>query len=89
MGKVLYVVIPCYNEQEVLSETAGRLYEKLKGLVQKGRIAAESRILFVNDGSKDATWPMICSLAASNPVYGGVNLSRNRGHQNADRKSVV
>lgn len=83
MGKVLYVVIPCYNEQEVLPETAGRLYEKLKGLVQKGRIAAESRILFVNDGSKDATWPMICSLAASNPVYGGVNLSRNRGHQNA------
>lgn len=83
MEKVLYVVIPCYNEQEVLPETSNRLREKIRELVRAGKISAMSRILFVNDGSKDATWPMICSLAASDPVYGGVNLSRNRGHQNA------
>lgn len=83
MEKVLYVVIPCYNEQEVLPETSNRLREKIRELVRAGKISSASRILFVNDGSKDATWPMICSLAASDPVYGGVNLSRNRGHQNA------
>lgn len=83
MGNVLYVVVPCYNEQEVLPETAGRLLEKLKNLMAENKIDRRSRILFVNDGSKDATWSMIQSFAAANPVYAGVNLSRNRGHQNA------
>ncbi len=83
MGNVLYLVIPCYNEQEVLPETARRLKEKLVQLREAGRIGRESRILFVNDGSKDGTWPLIMSLCAADKVYAGVNLSRNRGHQNA------
>lgn len=83
MGKVLYIVVPCYNEQEVLPETAKRLRKKLEALVEQRKIDAKSRILFVNDGSKDATWLSIEDLYRENPVYAGVNLSRNRGHQNA------
>lgn len=82
MGNVLYIVVPCYNEQEVLPETAKRLRTKLEVLVEQRKIDAESRILFVNDGSKDATWLSIEELYRENPVYAGVNLSRNRGHQN-------
>lgn len=82
-GKVLYLVVPCYNEQEVLPETARRLLEKLESLTKRGLIAKESRILFVNDGSKDRTWELIEELHEQNPVYQGVKLSRNRGHQNA------
>lgn len=82
-GKVLYLVVPCYNEQEVLPETARRLLEKLESLTKRGLIAPESRILFVNDGSKDRTWELIEELHEQNPVYQGVKLSRNRGHQNA------
>ena len=80
----LYIVVPCYKEQEVLPETSRRLKEKLKSLIEKGKIGAGSRILFVNDGSKDETWPIISRLHEREPdVFSGVNLSRNRGHQNA------
>lgn len=83
MGKVLYIVVPCYNEQEVLPETAERLKNKIGRLREAGQIDAGSRILFVNDGSGDGTWALIQSLCAADAVYAGVNLSRNRGHQNA------
>lgn len=83
MGNVLYIVVPCYNEQEVLEETSKRLSEKLETLKGEAKIDAGSRILFVNDGSKDATWLMIQELCEKNPIFAGVNLSRNRGHQNA------
>lgn len=81
--KILYIVVPCYNEEEVLPETASRLHQKLMGFIEQGRVGAGSRILFVNDGSKDATWQMICGLHEENPIFAGVSLSRNRGHQNA------
>ena len=81
--KTLYVVVPCYKEEAVLPETAKRLREKLHALIDQGRIAKNSRILFVNDGSKDRTWEIIANLHAQDPIYSGVNLSRNRGHQNA------
>ena len=83
MRNKLYMVIPCYNEQEVLPETSKRLKEKLSTLVKAGKIDPESRIVFVNDGSKDRTWEIIRRLHEEDPVFGGVNLSRNRGHQNA------
>ena len=83
MDNKLYLVIPCYNEQEVLPETAGRLKEKLQSLIEKEKIAAGSRIVFVNDGSGDRTWEIIKELHEANPIYSGINLSRNRGHQNA------
>lgn len=82
-GTVLYIVVPCYNEEEVLPETAKRLKEKLNSLAGKGKIAPQSRVLFVNDGSKDRTWELIEELHRSDPVFSGVDLSRNRGHQNA------
>lgn len=83
MGNILYIVIPCYNEQEVLPETARRLRDKVQALAEQKKIDKKSRILFVNDGSKDATWLLICDLCRQDVVYAGVNLSRNRGHQNA------
>ena len=83
MRNKLDMVIPCYNEQEVLPETSKRLKEKLSTLVKAGKIDPESRIIFVNDGSKDRTWEIIRRLHEEDPVFGGVNLSRNRGHQNA------
>lgn len=83
MRNKLYMVIPCYNEQEVLPETSKLLKEKLSTLVKAGKIDPESRIIFVNDGSKDRTWEIIRRLHEEDPVFGGVNLSRNRGHQNA------
>lgn len=83
MSHILYIVVPCYNEQEVLPETSKRLFDKVKTLREQQKIDEKSRVLFVNDGSKDATWPIIRDLCESNPVYAGVNLSRNRGHQNA------
>ena len=83
MDNKLYLVIPCYNEQEVLPETAGRLKEKLQSLIEKEKIAAGSRIVFVNDGSGDRTWEIIKELHEADPIYSGINLSRNRGHQNA------
>ncbi|MDE6816146.1 MAG: glycosyltransferase family 2 protein, partial [Lachnospiraceae bacterium] len=82
-NKKLYLVIPCYNEEEVLPETAMRLKEKLTELERKQKIDEGSRILFVNDGSRDRTWEIIRTLHEEDPCFGGINLSRNRGHQNA------
>jgi glycosyltransferase involved in cell wall biosynthesis len=79
----LYLVIPCYNEEAVLGETARRLRGKYAALIEAGRISADSRIVFVDDGSKDKTWEMIRTLHESDPVFRGICLSRNRGHQNA------
>lgn len=81
--EVLYLVIPCYNEEEVLPETTRRLTAKLEGLIQQGQIDPRSKIVYVNDGSKDGTWPLIARLHQENPLVNGINLSRNRGHQNA------
>ncbi|MBR0102012.1 MAG: glycosyltransferase family 2 protein [Selenomonadaceae bacterium] len=83
MSKILYVVIPCYNEQDVLHETAKRLREKFLSLIDAGKISTQSRIVFVNDGSKDSTWKIIRELHATDKIFSGINLSRNRGHQNA------
>ena len=83
MNPVLYLVIPCYNEQEVLPITAPMFLGKLNSLIAAGKISDESRVLFVNDGSKDATWDIICNLARSDAHYIGISQSRNRGHQNA------
>lgn len=80
---VLYIVIPCYNEQEVLPVTSGMFLEKINSLIEKGRVAPESRVVFVNDGSKDNTWNLIQELAKSDEHFEGICLSRNRGHQNA------
>lgn len=79
----LYVVVPCYREEAVLPETAKRLGAKLRGLIAEGKISDRSRALFVNDGSKDRTWEIIQALHAEDHLFSGVNLSRNRGHQNA------
>jgi len=83
MTPVLYIVIPCYNEQEVLPITAPQFLAKIRQLTEAGKIAEESRVLFVNDGSKDRTWEIIRELAASDEHYLGISQSRNRGHQNA------
>ena len=80
---VLYIVIPCYNEEEVLPKTAPMFLRKLSDLTQKGRIREESRVLFVDDGSKDGTWQVICGLAKQDRHFLGMSLSRNRGHQHA------
>ena len=79
----LFIVIPCYNEQAVLPITAPMFLEKLRGLTAAGKIREDSRVLFVNDGSKDDTWRIICGLAKQDPHYLGISQSRNRGHQNA------
>lgn len=79
----LWLVIPCYNEEEVLPETSRRLEAIISALVNNGKIAPESRICFVNDGSKDKTWDIISRLYNENPIFAGLNLARNRGHQNA------
>lgn len=79
----LYVVIPCYNEQEVLMETSKRLEDKLNVLIKNKRINSKSKIVFVNDGSTDSTWDLIKSLYNENNLFEGINLSRNCGHQNA------
>ena len=83
MSPVLYIVIPCYNEEAVLPLTSGMFLKKIKDLAAAGKISDKSRILFVNDGSKDKTWDIIRSLAEADEHYRGVCLSRNRGHQNA------
>lgn len=79
----LYLVIPCYNEQEVLPETSKRLFFKISGLIEKNEISPDSRIVFVDDGSKDETWSMIENLHKQNTLFQGIKLSRNKGHQNA------
>lgn len=82
-NNTLYVVVPCYREEAVLPETAKRLKKKLSDLMERGKISGRSRILFVNDGSRDRTWEIISELHAQDKLFSGVNLSRNRGHQNA------
>lgn len=83
MNNILYIVVPCYNEEEVLPETSKRLRAKLEQLISAGKIDPDSRVLFVNDGSKDRTWEIIAQLHEQSPLFCGVDLTRNRGHQNA------
>lgn len=83
MEEILYLVVPCYNEEEVLIETSKRLLGKINKMINEEKISKKSKILFVNDGSKDKTWDMIEELYNKNSIFSGVNLSRNRGHQNA------
>ena len=83
MEDILYIVVPCYNEEEVLPETSRRLREKLEAMMAAGTVSRDSRILFVNDGSKDRTWEVIEELHQTCPLFSGVDLTRNRGHQNA------
>ena len=83
MSDRLYIVVPCYNEEQVLPATAERLKEKMSALIGAGTIAKDSRVLFVDDGSKDGTWKIIAGLNADDGLFEGVKLSRNRGHQSA------
>lgn len=83
MKPILYIVVPCYNEEKVLPITCEIFLEKIESLVKKEKIDDKSRILFVNDGSKDQTWNIICELAKKDEHYIGISQSRNRGHQNA------
>ena len=83
MKPTLYIVVPCYNEEEVLPITAPMFLGKLEELAKSGKISDESRVLFVDDGSKDKTWEIINSFAENDVHFKGVSLSRNRGHQNA------
>ena len=83
MSSILYVVIPCYNEEAVLPETSKRMKEKMTSLIERNMISKKSRVVFVNDGSKDETWEIICRLHEEDALFSGINLSRNRGHQNA------
>lgn len=80
---ILYLVIPCYNEEAVLPETSRQLSEKMSSLMRSGKISPESRIVFVNDGSKDRTWEIISGLHEKDKIFQGVKLSCNKGHQNA------
>lgn len=80
---ILYVVVPCYNEEEVLPETSKRLSAQLVSMYEHGEISEHSRVLFVDDGSGDRTWELICSLHENDKTFSGIRLSRNRGHQNA------
>ena len=80
---ILYIIIPCYNEEQVLPITCSMFLNKLNALISAGKIDPQSRIMFVNDGSKDNTWNIICQLAKQGEHYIGISQSRNRGHQNA------
>ena len=83
MSKILYLVIPCYNEEEVLPITKKELKGKMESLIKEKKISKESRVMFVNDGSKDKTWELIEQFHKEDPLFVGVKLSRNKGHQNA------
>ena len=83
MKPVLYIVIPCYNEEKVLPVASGMFLEKLKSLISEAVISDDSRIMFVNDGSRDSTWDIITKLSEEEKYFTGISLSRNRGHQNA------
>lgn len=83
MNDILYIVIPCYNEQEVLEETTRRLIAKIEDMITDNRVSENSKIMYVDDGSSDSTWNIICNLYDSNKYVTGVKLSRNKGHQNA------
>ena len=80
---VIWLVIPCYNEKEVLPETSKQLRDIMHGLINKGKISENSKIAFVNDGSKDTTWNIITQLHNEDSIFTGINLAHNRGHQNA------
>lgn len=80
---ILYMVIPCYNEEEVLPVTCEIFLNKIKNLISAGKISDDSKVMFVNDGSKDSTWEIIKKLALQDKHYIGISQSRNRGHQNA------
>ena len=83
MADILHIVVPCYNEEEVLPETSRRLKEKLESLMAADKISPDSRVLFVNDGSNDRTWEIISQLHEQCSLFSGADLTRNRGHQNA------
>lgn len=83
MKPILFIIIPCYNEETVLPITSPLFLEKLNKLISEEKISSESRILFVNDGSKDNTWNIILELSETDVHYAGISQSRNRGHQNA------
>jgi len=83
MSNSLYIVVPCYNEEETLMSSAEQLDKKLTALIAAGQVSAESRIVFVDDGSKDSTWQIISDLHKKNSVFIGLRLANNRGHQNA------
>ena len=83
MSKILYVVIPCYNEEEVLPLTKKALKTKMETLIKEKKISKDSKVMFVNDGSKDKTWDLIEAYHYEDPLFVGVKLSRNKGHQNA------
>lgn len=83
MNSILYVVIPCYNEEEVLAETTKQLKAKMEKLIKDKKISPKSKVMYVNDGSKDKTWSIIKDINKKEPLFTGVTLSRNRGHQNA------
>lgn len=82
-GTILYIVVPCYNEEEMLHITSEKLGEKLRTLKNAGKISDDSRVVYVDDGSKDNTWNIIEEMHDNNKVFNGVKLSRNEGHQNA------
>ena len=82
-NNILYLVIPCYNEEEVIEETTKRLNDKLNKLISLKKISKKSKVMYVNDGSKDKTWELIEKINKENKLFTGICLSRNRGHQNA------
>ena len=79
----LYIAVPCYNEEEVLPDSSGKLCAKMQKMISEGKITKDSRIVFIDDGSKDKTWEIIKNLHSENEIFQGIKLSRNRGHQNA------
>ena len=83
MKNILYIVIPCYNEEEVIEETTRRLKEKLQSLIKKNVISEKSKVMYVNDGSRDKTWEIIKNINDNESLFTGITLSRNKGHQNA------
>ncbi len=79
----LYIAVPCYNEEEVLPDSSEKLLNKMNELIAEGKITSDSRVVFIDDGSKDKTWEIISRLHSENEMFQGIKLSRNRGHQNA------
>ena len=80
---ILYIIVPCYNEEAVLPITAPMFREELRLMEEQGKISGDSRVLFVNDGSRDSTWEIIERLSKEDRHFQGISQSRNRGHQNA------
>lgn len=89
MDKCVWLVIPCYNEQDVLLETSSQLKKIMFSMIERNKISKDSKIAFVNDGSNDNTWDIINSLCSSDNIFAGINLSRNQGHQNALLASLM